>query len=217
MSYLNYLVWIPQIITGLRLLAGPVVIYCLLHSWYGTAIFLCILAGVSDWLDGFLARFLKCETSFGRIFDPIADKVFVSCLFLYNLFMYSSFFWLAIVIIARDIAILLGAYLLRKNNPNLELPPLWISKINTAQVMLLGVLVIILHWCFSKDILFIMNHFNLIDFDKHPTWAEIYEQSHFIGRLLLIGSLCLFYGSFCTTFISGAFYVRFFQKFYRSS
>lgn len=66
-------------LTFFRLIISPAVFFLIKKNFNKIALFLSLCAIISDILDGFLARFLKKESSFGAIFDVIADKTFVYC------------------------------------------------------------------------------------------------------------------------------------------
>jgi len=72
---------IPNFVTLLRLVLIPVFVaaYCVPYSWSNAAATcLFIVAGISDWLDGFLARRLEQQSEFGAFLDPVADKLMVA-------------------------------------------------------------------------------------------------------------------------------------------
>ena len=103
---------LPNILTYGRLLAVPVVVACLFWSnefimrWIALGIF--ILAAVTDFLDGYLARALAQQSSLGRMLDPIADKLLVSAVLLMLVADHTiaSFsIWAAIVILCREILV----------------------------------------------------------------------------------------------------------------
>lgn len=72
--------------------------------------FIAIAAMLSDWLDGFLARKLNQITDFGKILDPIGDKILIGGVVI-ALYYYQGFpLWLMLVIVLRDISILIGAF-----------------------------------------------------------------------------------------------------------
>lgn len=72
-------------------------------------VFLLILAGFSDYLDGYLARKLNRQTTLGLMLDPLADKIFVTILILELVFLRKFPIWLALMIFLRDLIILIGA------------------------------------------------------------------------------------------------------------
>lgn len=70
----------PNIITSLRILATPYVSYLIVAGEYELALYGCVVAGISDILDGYLARTYNMETALGTYLDPLADKIFVNAL-----------------------------------------------------------------------------------------------------------------------------------------
>ena len=104
---------LPIALTWLRVAAIPLLIgiFYLPNSWLGTAdknLFataLFIMAAVTDWLDGFLARRMKLESAFGQFLDPVADKLIVAAALLVLLNMDRVQVWVALVIIGREITI----------------------------------------------------------------------------------------------------------------
>jgi cardiolipin synthase (CMP-forming) len=103
---------LPNLVTYGRVIAVPAVVACLFWPdqfamrWLALGIF--ILAGISDFLDGYLARALALQSSLGRMLDPIADKLLVSAVLLmlsadHTIASYSL--WAAIVILCREILV----------------------------------------------------------------------------------------------------------------
>ncbi len=66
-----------NLITIMRILLAPVILFYLIFENYYLCIFLFLLAGISDYLDGYMARKYNSESEFGEILDPIADKVLI--------------------------------------------------------------------------------------------------------------------------------------------
>jgi cardiolipin synthase (CMP-forming) len=103
---------LPNILTYGRVVAVPVVVGCLFWPqvatarWAALAIF--ILAGITDFLDGYLARALAQQSSLGRMLDPIADKLLVSAVLLMlaaDHTIAGASLWAAIVILCREILV----------------------------------------------------------------------------------------------------------------
>ena len=103
---------LPNLLTYGRVAAVPVVVGCLFWPnvatarWVALAIF--IIAGISDFLDGYLARALAQQSSLGRMLDPIADKLLVSAVLLMlaaDHTIASFSLWAAIVILCREILV----------------------------------------------------------------------------------------------------------------
>lgn len=136
--------WVPQTLTGLRLLAGPFVVWALLKNHTTLAFWLVCFASLTDWLDGASARLLKIESEFGRTFDPIADKTLVTCVCVGLFFTGQLPLWLISVISFRDILILLGGLWIKKKRIPYTLNPIKISKYNTGlQMSMIGWLLLV--------------------------------------------------------------------------
>jgi cardiolipin synthase len=100
---------IPNLLSLLRLLLIPVVVYLVARGHNTAALSLILLGIVTDILDGYLARRLNQVTELGKIIDPLGDKLGTAALVV-TLALYRGFpAWAAILVIARDVAILFGA------------------------------------------------------------------------------------------------------------
>ena len=98
-----------------------------------TLLSLCIVwAGISDGLDGFLARRFNTSSRFGEMLDPIADKIFIGSLILLLLTKELIPTWFVLLTIGRDIAILIGGLIAKLKYNIKNMPPTLSSKINTA-------------------------------------------------------------------------------------
>lgn len=130
---------IPNIITTIRILSIAPICWLLWKGFYPSALVLLLLAGLSDALDGFLARRYGWITPLGALLDPVADKLFVVSMFIVFGLKESLPWWLVALVIGRDIVIVLGALAYRVVRGKLEMRPLMISKLNTGlQILLLG-------------------------------------------------------------------------------
>lgn len=131
---------IPNLITLARLLSVPLAVWLIINGFLGAAFWLFILAGISDAVDGYLAKRLNAETVVGRYLDPLADKALLVSVFIA---LGSSGYlpsWLVIMVVFRDVLIVSGALLYHTLTQNLTLEPLRVSKLNTAaQIVLVGV------------------------------------------------------------------------------
>ncbi|MBP1751213.1 MAG: hypothetical protein H6Q57_49 [Geobacteraceae bacterium] len=134
MRFLN----LPNSITLLRLLLVPLIIYLLLEGNFQSALWLFLLAGISDALDGFIARRFDMRTELGATLDPIADKVLVVSM-VFALFLQGLLpIWLMIVVVCRDLIIAGGAIAWRCAIGHVDMAPTIVSKVNTfLQVMLI--------------------------------------------------------------------------------
>ena len=140
MSAHGFLALLPNIITLARLLAVPVTVYLMLQDAFAAAFWLFIAAGVSDALDGYLAKRLGAVSQIGAYLDPLADKALLVSVFVTLGYLDHVAMWLVILIVFRDLLIIGGAILFQTLTQSLEMKPLFVSKINTAaQILLAGV------------------------------------------------------------------------------
>lgn len=130
---------IPNIITVVRILSIAPICWLLWRESYALALVLLVLAGLSDALDGFLARRYGWFTKLGAMLDPMADKLFVVSVFIVFGLKGDLPWWLIALVIGRDVVIVLGAIAYRLVTDRLDMRPLMISKLNTGlQIFLLA-------------------------------------------------------------------------------
>lgn len=132
--------YIPNLITVLRVAAAPVLVLLLNYQSYELALLLFIVAGISDALDGFIAKRFNFESKFGAILDPVADKVLlVSCFVMLTLLGHLPF-WLLVIVAFRDILIVGGYLVLTMLKGSVKLSPSVLSKLNTLfQICLVAI------------------------------------------------------------------------------
>jgi cardiolipin synthase len=133
---------LPNIISLLRLLAVIPVVYLLLRREFGWALALFAAAGLSDGLDGFLAKQFRWQSQLGGILDPLADKALLMASFLVLGTLSLVPAWLVIAVIFRDLLIMGGALLYHYGVEELDAAPTLASKLNTLVQILVVVLVI---------------------------------------------------------------------------
>jgi len=104
----NLLRHVPNVLTGLRLMAAPATAGLLAAGHFGAAFGIFAFAGFSDAADGFLAKRFGFATRLGRILDPIADKALMLAAFVTLALLNDVPAWLAAVVIGRDALIVLG-------------------------------------------------------------------------------------------------------------
>ncbi len=132
---------IPNLISMFRLLAVPVAVWFMLSDHMASAFWLFVLAGVSDALDGFLARRFGSRSMLGSYLDPIADKALLMSVYVTFGYLGHLESWLVILVVFRDLLIIGGALLYLMLAGSLAMQPLLISKFNTtAQIVLAAVL-----------------------------------------------------------------------------
>ncbi|WP_114429449.1 CDP-alcohol phosphatidyltransferase family protein [Phyllobacterium bourgognense] len=131
---------IPNYITIFRFILVPFIVMALLSGYVGAALIGFVIAGISDGIDGFIARRYNQGSELGAYLDPIADKLLLVSLFVVLGFVKELPVWLVVIVVSRDIfiigAVLLGAIIAKP----LEMHPLYVSKANTAfQIVLVTV------------------------------------------------------------------------------
>jgi cardiolipin synthase len=122
---------LPNLFTLARLVLAPFVAADILHNRYGRAIVLFFLAGLSDVIDGYLARRMQSSTPAGAYFDPIADKILLSVIYVSLGLAGAMPWWMVGVVFGRDVLILaMAAYGLLFTSVRKFPPSVW-GKIST--------------------------------------------------------------------------------------
>ena len=131
---------LPNLITLARLLAVPVMVWLIVSGQWTAAFWLFVGAGISDGIDGYIAKRFDAESELGSYLDPIADKVMLVCVFITLGIANEIGAWLVIIIVSRDALIVGGTILSQIVERPIKMKPLFISKINTvAQIVLAAV------------------------------------------------------------------------------
>ncbi len=123
---------IPNLITLGRILLVPIVVWAISSGAMWIAFVLFVVAGISDAVDGFLAKRFNMTTELGRYLDPLADKALIVSIYLALGINGTIPRWLVILVVSRDILIVGGIMLSWLMGDPLKIKPLWVSKINTA-------------------------------------------------------------------------------------
>ncbi len=144
---------LPNILTIMRILLLPFFAAALIYREYQYALILFVSAGITDILDGFLARARKQITAFGSILDPIADKFLLITSFILMSINGLIPKWLTLTVISRDLIIVTGWLILYFVTHNLKVEPSIIGKAaNAFQFLLIGLILLSIN---LKDISFI--------------------------------------------------------------
>lgn len=129
----------PNLLTLLRLSFIPFIVSSILDARYEVALTLFVLAGISDGLDGVLARSLGQRTKLGEYLDPIADKLLISTLFLILSATHRIPWRITVIVFGRDIIILVVCTLVYATTPLRDFSPSIFGKANTVvQIVALG-------------------------------------------------------------------------------
>lgn len=133
---------IPNMITILRFLLVPGVVFALLTDKMGWALAGFLVAGISDGIDGFIARQFNQRSELGAYMDPMADKLLLVSVFLVLGFMGELPLWLVIAAVSRDALIVCAVLLSTVMGHPVEMKPLYVSKANTAIQIVLAAIVL---------------------------------------------------------------------------
>ncbi len=123
---------VPNLITTMRIILAPIFIIYLINDQILSALVVFIIAGVSDGLDGLVARVFNQKSKLGTYLDPLADKILLVAAFVglsVRGFLPS---WLTVLVISRDVMILLGVLVLSLNRMEISIKPKIASKITTC-------------------------------------------------------------------------------------
>ncbi|CAG7828033.1 unnamed protein product [Allacma fusca] len=146
---------VPNLLCVLRIASSPVLVYLIMNQQYGSAVGIFAFAGVTDLLDGYIARVVPGQSSaLGSFLDPMADKILVATLFLSLTYVNLIPLSLTALIVARDSVLIAAASHIRYksleppvtlskyfdvSHPSAQLAPTFISKVNTGiQLGLVG-------------------------------------------------------------------------------
>ena len=123
---------IPNLITLGRILLVPIVVWAIASNAMFIAFVLFLVAGVSDGVDGFLAKRFDMTTELGAYLDPLADKALIVSIYLTLGINGDIPQWLVILVVSRDILIVGGIMLSWLMGNPLKIKPLLVSKLNTV-------------------------------------------------------------------------------------
>ena len=154
---------LPNVLSVIRIILTVPVVIALLKGQYLLTLLLFLLAGISDALDGWIAKQFSFQTRLGSILDPMADKILLTCTFITLYWVGILPLWLFMLIFVRDVIIVAGAlgYFLGEMTSDSELlQPTLISKFNTvlqiALVLFLMLIQIYVEFAIFLEMVFII-------------------------------------------------------------
>lgn len=130
---------IPNMLTVVRILLVPLTVWTLSQGDYLVAFFAFLTAGITDGVDGYVARRFKMHTELGAYLDPLADKFLLVSVFVTLAVMKVLPPWVAILAVTRDVLIVGAVVLARVLEKPVTIKPVMISKVNTAAQISLAV------------------------------------------------------------------------------
>lgn len=122
---------IPNLLTLSRIAACPILVLLLHGRSYDIALVLFLAAGITDGLDGYIAKRYNYASSLGAILDPIADKLLIASAYIMLAILQDIPFWLLVVVMFRDLVIVVGYLVLMMMGEKIPVQPSQLSKINT--------------------------------------------------------------------------------------
>jgi cardiolipin synthase len=138
------LLTVPNVITFGRLCAVPAAFWLVIDQRPAYAFFLFVAAGISDAVDGYLARRSGGGNMVGAVLDPVADKALLVTMYVTLAAVNQLPDWLATLVVFRDLVIVGGVIVLAVLGQAVAIRPLFVSKINTALQILLVALTLAL-------------------------------------------------------------------------
>jgi cardiolipin synthase len=133
---------LPNLITLARLLMTPIAVTMIVSQRYVAAFMIFLLAGISDGIDGFLAKRFELRTELGSYLDPLADKALLISIYVTLAAMGVLWPGLAILVASRDLMILFAVLVSWLLNKPVAIRPVWISKFNTVAQIAFAALVL---------------------------------------------------------------------------
>jgi cardiolipin synthase (CMP-forming) len=133
---------IPNLITLARILLVPVIIWAITSNQMQVAFWLFVIAGLSDLVDGFLAKRFGMATALGAYLDPLADKAMIVSIYVALGIAEAIPRWLVILVVSRDIMIVAAVILSWLVGKPMALKPLTVSKLNTVAQIVLAIVVL---------------------------------------------------------------------------
>jgi cardiolipin synthase len=118
-------------LTVLRILLVPVFVTLLVYGWTGAALLVFAAAALTDLLDGHVARRRGSQSRLGAFLDPLADKLLLTASFVTLTYLEALPFWIAAVVLSRDVILVVGALLIHVLGGRIHPRPTAIGKAAT--------------------------------------------------------------------------------------
>lgn len=145
---------IPNMLTLARIVVTPVIVYTILSGEAVMALVLMVAAGITDMLDGAIARYFDQRTTVGAYLDPLADKLMLISTFVALFYIGQVPLFLFLAVVFRDAIIVLGAMAYEMATHRLKMEPSMISKVTTF-MQIVYVVTLLLHMAYPLDVFWI--------------------------------------------------------------
>ena len=133
---------IPNIITLGRIILVPVIVWAIASNQMEIAFAIFVIAGVSDAVDGFLAKRFNMSSELGALLDPLADKALLVSIYVALGIWGAVPRWIVILIVSRDFMIVAAVIVSWLFDKPVPMKPLMVSKLNTATQVALAALIL---------------------------------------------------------------------------
>ena len=133
---------LPNLITVARLLMTPLAVSMIISQRFSAAFLIFVLAGVSDGVDGFIAKRFDLRSELGSYLDPLADKALLISMYVALAAIGAVWPALAILVVSRDLMILFAVLVSWLLDKPVAIRPVWISKFNTVAQIAYAALVL---------------------------------------------------------------------------
>jgi cardiolipin synthase len=131
---------VPNLITTIRIILTPIFVIYLIDDELLSALIVFVLCGVSDGIDGMVARLFNQKSRLGTYLDPLADKIVLVTAYVVLSVRHFLPSWLAVTVLARDVLILLGVVVMALQRVDFNIKPSILSKITTCLQFITAVL-----------------------------------------------------------------------------
>jgi cardiolipin synthase len=136
---------LPNVLSFARLLATPLIAWLIATDRMEAAFYVFVIAGITDALDGYLARRMQLQTDMGRIIDPLADKALLAMTYVMLGYVGYLPWWIIAFVVGRDALIVLAYGISGMFGVRIKPQPVFMSKVNTALQIILAASVLLVH------------------------------------------------------------------------
>lgn len=139
-----------NVVSLIRLLMTIPVVMAMMDGHNLVAFVLCWIAAFTDYLDGYVARATGTVSEWGKVIDPVADKVLVGAVVVMLLWQHLLPLWFVVAVVIRDVVIVIGGFVARRYTP-VVLPSLMSGKLAVTAIALTGVIAM-MEWTLARDV-----------------------------------------------------------------
>lgn len=134
---------LPNVLSLARILLSPLFVFLLVYGYPRWALTVFVVAGLTDALDGTVARLWNQRTMLGKYLDPLADKLLLISAFVALGVLSWVPFWLVLIVISRDVVLLVGTVVMHQLQDGFDITPSWLGKVTTFLQVLLVLLILL--------------------------------------------------------------------------